>query len=65
MFSLFSLNLLSFEKEYCIFDTELLYGALQIYAGVDIVTDISSILFIQLLFTTNSIAIYNQYHILK
>ena len=45
MFSLFSLNLLSFEKEYCIFDTELLYGALQIYAGVDIVTDISSILF--------------------
>lgn len=44
MFYLFSLNLLSFEKEYCIFDVELLYGALHIYAGVDIVTDISSIL---------------------
>ena len=38
-FYLLSLNLLSLAKEYCILAVELLYGALQIYWGVEIVID--------------------------
>lgn len=43
-FYLFSLNLESFGNEYCILAVELLYGALQISSGVEMVTDIRKII---------------------